>query len=516
MRSHLLRLITLLLFSFAVPAALAAPEEITVSSLKELIKVVRKVSTGKTIVVAPGVYELPQQLNFKGRGTASHPVVLKALEPGKTVFCGSGRMRIENSSWIRVEGFLFKGTGGIYCEDSEHVQITENRFLMEDTEDTTEKLHWVQFKFSRHVRVDHCEFGRRSSAGAYIHFSPGNRYARIDHNYFHDYKELGANDGSSIYLHGDGKWAHYAILEQNLFTRCNGEHELICIKSHRNVIRRNTFLNCKGAVSIRDGNYNDVYSNIFLASDEPNAGAVRIHGKFNVFANNYLEDIDEPIECCWGDTDPPHMADELGPGKLAFEYRASPNNLIAHNSFVKCNVVFHWYKKGIELQTITPKLKNEALEPFLIDFWEKETSSHRRGDIIDPPYSPRGWYIYNNLIINTPQLVSTKAVRGASVPVREKDFRWIGNISSKGIDTGQWRSLHAHQLELIDLGTMQGADGVLELRKRRPVGSANELAAFWTERNGDDENLKAVLSLNEFIGTEKDNTLELNDVGTSW
>ena len=168
------------------------------------------------------------------------------------------------------------------------------------------------------------------------------------------------------------------------------------------------------------------------------------------------------------------------------------------------------------METIIPKLKKEALEPFLVDFWEKETSSHRLGDIIDPPYSPRGWYIYNNLIINTPQLVSTKAVRGASVPVREKDFRWIGNISSKGIDTGQWRNLHAHQLELVDLGTTQGADGVLELRKRRPVGSASELAAFWAERNGDDENLKAVLSLNEFTGTEKNNILEVNDVGTSW
>jgi len=185
-RSHLPRLIILLLLSsFAVPAALAAPEEIAVSSLKELIKVVRKVSPGKTIIVAPGVYKLPQELTFIGRhGTAKHPVVVRALEPGKTVICGPGRMRIENSSWIRVEGFLFKGTGGIYCEDSEHIQITENHFLMEDT---SEKFHWVQFKSSRHVRVDHCEFGKRSSVGAYIHFGPGSRYARIDHNYFHDY-----------------------------------------------------------------------------------------------------------------------------------------------------------------------------------------------------------------------------------------------------------------------------------------------------------------------------------------
>jgi len=210
------------------------------------------------------------------------------------------------------------------------------------------------------------------------------------------------------------------------------------------------------------------------------------------------------------------MADELGPGKLSFEYRASPNNLVAHNSFVKCNVVFHWYKKGIKLETITPKLKKEALEPFLVDFWEKETSSHRRGDILDPHYAPSGWYIYNNLILNTDELISTKSSRGASLPVRERDFHWIGNIASKGIDTGQWRSLHSHQLELVDLGTMKDTDGFLKLRKRRPVGNASELSAFWKARNGNDENLKAVLSLNEFIGTEKGNTLTVNDVGTSW
>jgi len=510
-RSHLPRIILLLLFSFAWPKAFSSPEEITTSSLRELIKVVSKVSAGTTIIVAPGVYELPQQLVFKGRGTAEHPVVLKALEPGKTVLCGSHGIRIQDSSWVRLEGFLFKGTGGISCQDSEHVRITENRFLMEDT---GEKLHWVQFKLSRHVRVDHCEFGKRSSSGAYIHFSPGSRYANIDHNYFHDYKELGANDGSSVYIHGDGKWAHYAIVEQNLFLRCNGEHELICIKSHRNVIRGNTFLNCKGAVSIRDGNYNDVYSNIFLASDEPNAGAVRIHGKFNVFVNNYLEDIAKPIECCWGDTDPPHMEDELGPGKLAFAYRASPDNLVAHNTFLKCNVVFHWAKKGIKLESIAPRLK-KAIEPFLVEFWEKETSFHCLGDILDPPYVPSGWYIYNNLILNIPRMVSTEAVNGASEPIREKDFRWIGNISSEGIDTGQGRNLDAHQLELVDFKT-QGADGVLELRKQRSVGNAGEIAAFWAERDGEDENLKAVLSLNEFVGAEKNDTLKVNDVGTSW
>jgi hypothetical protein len=62
----------------------------------------------------------------------------------------------------------------------------------------------------------------------------------------------------------------------------------------------------------------------------------------------------------------------------------------------------------------------------------------------------------------------------------------------------------------------QGADGVLELRKRRSVGNTSEIASFWAERNGEDENLKAVLSLNKFVGAEKDDTLKVNDVGTSW
>jgi len=84
-RGQLRRLITLLLLSFAVPAALAAPEDITVSSLKELIKVVRKVSAGKTIVVAPGVYELHQKLNFKGRGTRAS-CCLESSGTGKDSF----------------------------------------------------------------------------------------------------------------------------------------------------------------------------------------------------------------------------------------------------------------------------------------------------------------------------------------------------------------------------------------------------------------------------------------------
>ena len=410
----------------------AATKRVSVTNVDELRSAAATLSLGTILEVAPGVYELSDRATLKARGTEDEPVVIRALKKGTARIQGAGGIDIDRSSHVVLDGLTFEGTNGLRCQHSEHVRITNCFFQLKQT---GEKKSWLGFDDSRHGRVDHCEFGARADAGSYIHISRGNRYFRIDHNHFHDFRELGHNGGESIYLHGTGVWAIHAVVEQNLFERCNGEGEMIGIKSHRNIIRGNTFKDCKGAVSIRDGNYNHVYNNVFLALEERRAAGVRIHGKHNAFVNNYLYGIYKPIECCWGETDPPHRENLMGHGsvtKLAFAYRASHDNLVAHNTFVACDTVFQWTKKRIPMAHIREKMGLvERNGPFLAKLWEEETSQYRIGSVVEPMFPARRWYILNNVIVNTPQLVRVNLARGTSPPVREEDFRWEGNIAHR-------------------------------------------------------------------------------------
>jgi hypothetical protein len=445
-------------------ADISRKRSVSVSSSDEFRIAAAALVPGTTLDLAPGVYELAEKIIVKARATAERPILIRATDPANTRIRGAEGIHIDGSSHVLIDGLTFEGRRGLRCQHSEHVRVTNCRFQLTQT---GEKCVWLGFDDSRYCRVDHCEFGARDDPGSYVHISRGNRYFRIDHNYFHDFRELGYNGGESIYLHGTGVWAIHAVVENNLFERCNGEGELIGIKSHRNIIRGNMFRECRGAVSVRDGSYNSVCGNVFLSLDEPRAAGGRIHGKHNAFVNNYLCGIYKPIECCWGETDAPHREDVTGHGsltKLAFAYRASHDNLVAHNTFVDCGTVFQWTKKRIPIEQIREKMGMvERNGPFLAKLWREETSRYRVGDFVVPVYPARRWYVLGNVFLNTPQLVRENLGDGAEPPVQEEGFRWEGNIAfcrDGEFDVGPARSFQEHQVQYRDPELIEEAPGI--------------------------------------------------------
>lgn len=435
-------------------------KRVSVASVDELTEAASDLEPGTILELAPGTYELTHRLEIEARGAEDQPVVIRAAQPGKTLIAGDGE--------IIVDGLSFHGVYGLDCQHSKHVRITNCRFHLKQT---GRKNTWVGFIDSRHGRVDHCEFAGREDPGSYVHISRGNRFFRIDHNYFHDFKELGYNGDESIYLHGTGVWAIHTVVESNLFERCNNEGELIGIKSHRNIVRNNTFKDCKGAVSIHDGNYNCVIDNVFIALDEPQASGVRIHGKHNAVVNNCFYGVYKPIECCWGETDAPHHENVTGHGKLtklAFAYRASYDNLIAYNSFVACDTVVQWTKRPIPMEHIRERMGLvERKGPFLAELWERETSKFRHGDFVAPTFSARHWLVLRNVIYDTPQFVRVNLGEDASPPVREEEFQWQHNVAfcNQGdFDVGPERRFDESQLHIIDPGLVEEGPGVSRRR----------------------------------------------------
>jgi poly(beta-D-mannuronate) lyase len=84
-----------------------------------------------------------------------------------------------------------------------------------------------------------------------------------------------------------------ALVEDNLFDRCDGEIEIISSKSCDNVYRHNTFLDCAGMLTLRHGNRCVVDSNFFIAHHKKDSGGIRVIGEDHVITNNYIDGVDK-------------------------------------------------------------------------------------------------------------------------------------------------------------------------------------------------------------------------------
>ena len=83
----------------------------------------------------------------------------------------------------------------------------------------------------------------------------------------------------------------YTTVESNIFDKCNGEIEIISIKSGYNKIINNLFYECVGTVTFRHGNHSEVSANYFIGNDVSNTGGVRIIGENQKVYDNYLYKI---------------------------------------------------------------------------------------------------------------------------------------------------------------------------------------------------------------------------------
>jgi hypothetical protein len=98
------------------------------------------------------------------------------------------------------------------------------------------------------------------------------------------------------------------VLECNLFEGCDGDPEIVSVKSCENTIRNNTFLASQGALVLRHGNGSRVEGNIFLGEGREGTGGIRIYGSDHVVVNNHLEGLsgvgyDATIQIDGGDVD---------------------------------------------------------------------------------------------------------------------------------------------------------------------------------------------------------------------
>ncbi|MCB0305860.1 MAG: polysaccharide lyase 6 family protein [Calditrichaeota bacterium] len=256
---------------------------------------------GDTLTMADGVWQ-DADIRFRASANVIDSILLRAETSGQVILTGNSRLRLYGS-YLIVKGLYFKNGSGINGEVvafresatqiARHSRLTECAFESINSP-LPGSASWVTL-YGSHNRIDHCYFFNKTTAGPTLTVVPDGQpnEHRIDHNYFAFRPPLGSNGGETIQI-GTSEWSMYyshTLVEHNYFERCNGEAEIISSKASANIIRYNTFRECEGALSLRHGNFCEVYGNFFFGNFQPLTGGVRIVGEDHRVYNNYFQDL---------------------------------------------------------------------------------------------------------------------------------------------------------------------------------------------------------------------------------
>lgn len=284
-------------FSFA-----ALAETIPVKNIEELKAANKRAKPGDIIILQNGEWS-NNVIELNCAGTVAQPIIFKAQTTGKVLITGKSRLAL-GGSFIVIDGWYF--TSGYAGDDAVIDFRIDKKQLANDCRVTNtvidnynnpkrmDENYWVSFSGKRN-RMDHCTFQGKKNMGVLMAVILDDDRSRenfhsIDHNYFGERPPLASNSGEIIRI-GVSQHCRFNSNTQvvdNFFEHCDGETEIVSVKSCSNVVRNNLFKECQGGVVLRHGNYNTVENNIFLGNGKDGTGGVRIINKGQWVVNNYF------------------------------------------------------------------------------------------------------------------------------------------------------------------------------------------------------------------------------------
>ncbi|WP_131538822.1 polysaccharide lyase 6 family protein [Pedobacter nototheniae] len=272
---------------------------------KELQTALTKAKPGDEIIMADGVWK-DATLTLKANGTAENPIKIRPQTPGGVTISGASNLRLSgnylelydlhfNNGYSPAGDLIVFKTGS--NDLANHCRISG--FVIENFSqaDRFKNDNWIVL-WGKNNRVDHCTIINKINAGPTLivelndERSQQNNHS-IDHNYFKGRQRLGSNGGETMRI-GVSRYSltpSKTQIKNNYFERCNGEVEIISIKSGQNEVSDNTFFECEGSLVLRHGSNNVVENNIFLGNNKPFTGGVRIINPGHKVFNNVFKDL---------------------------------------------------------------------------------------------------------------------------------------------------------------------------------------------------------------------------------
>ncbi|WP_124980271.1 polysaccharide lyase 6 family protein [Nonlabens xiamenensis] len=285
---------------FVLCFAFAKAQNIPVNNAQELKQAIKKSQPGDTIVMKDGQWK-DVNIKFKAMGTSEKPIVLRSQTPGEVKLTGSSTLRL-GGDYLEVHGLWFDGgdPGDSHVirfeADSDtparYSRVTNCAVINVGPQQRDLTSYYVSLH-GKGNRLDHCVFQGKLNKGPVVAVrlkeSVDNQH-QIDHNYFGERIPLGFNGGETIRIGTSqySKQSSKTIVENNFFEKCNGEIEIISIKSANNIVRNNLILESEGTITLRHGDYNLVEGNLIIGNNNPNTGGIRMINKGNIVQNNII------------------------------------------------------------------------------------------------------------------------------------------------------------------------------------------------------------------------------------
>lgn len=288
---------------FAVSAAFG--DTYKVSNIAEFKAISGRLLAGDTIVLANGEWK-DFEIEFRGNGAEDSPITLRAESAGGVILTGQSNLQLFGQHLL-VQDLVFKNgftpTGSVISFGSSqepqtfYSRVTNVVIDRYSNPVRSETDYWVTM-YGRHNRFDHNSLMGKSNRGVTLAVrlntvDSRENYHRIDHNYFGPRPTLGSNGGETLRVGTSHHSLHdsYTLIENNVFDRCDGELEIISIKSGKNVIKGNLFYESRGTLTLRHGNSNTITGNVFIGNQIEHTGGIRVINADQEVTNNYLEGI---------------------------------------------------------------------------------------------------------------------------------------------------------------------------------------------------------------------------------
>jgi poly(beta-D-mannuronate) lyase len=335
---------------------------IKVSNPKELKTAVANAKPGDTILLENKIWT-NVVLQVSGKGTKEKPIVIMAENKTELIISGQSSLNI-GGEYLIIKGLHFKD-GFSPKEDVITFRINNDNLanncrvtecVIEDFSqlDRFHSDNWVVF-WGKNNRLDHTTLVNKLNVGPTIIAELNDErsqenYHSIDHNYFKGRERFGSNGGETIRI-GVSRYSLTASKTQivnNYFERCNGEVEIVSIKSGQNNISFNTFVECEGGLVMRHGSKNVVEGNLFLGNNKPFTGGVRVINPGHLVFNNVFKDLQ-------GTAFRSALSVLNGvPNSLINRYYQVVDATIRNNTFINCASVLFGAGKDAE-RTLSPQ-----------------------------------------------------------------------------------------------------------------------------------------------------------------
>ena len=270
--------------------------------LQAVEKLLGSAAPGDTLVVRDGTYS-DVILKWEGHASAENPVVVKPETPGCVVLTGEAALKMYGEG-LTVEGFHFDkctASRGAVIEFRNGDRLARGcRLTGTVVSDCNPARRDISYSYvhlyGRNNRVDHCSFTGKKNLGVTLivmlsHPECDENDHQIDHNWFGPRPVYGSNGAETIRIGTSQQCMQNSRtqLHDNFFEKCNGEVEVVSIKSSENHIYGNTFYECEGVLALRHGDRNVAEDNLFIGHGKRNTGGIRIVGEDQVVrANTFL------------------------------------------------------------------------------------------------------------------------------------------------------------------------------------------------------------------------------------